>query len=58
MLKKKKIILATGCSFTDPNFKSMFKHLPDEQRSGWPLWPELLRRKIEKETGESYELIN
>ena len=58
MLKKKKIILATGCSFTDPNFKSMLKHLPDEQRSGWPLWPELLQRKIEKETGESYELIN
>ena len=58
MLKKKKIILATGCSFTNPNFFSTNKHVPEEKRGGWPMWPELLQRKIEKETGESYELIN
>ena len=58
MFKKKKIILAAGCSFTDPNFKSTLKHLPDNKRGGWPMWPELMQRKIEKETSESYELIN
>tara|TARA_Y100000022_G_scaffold10258_1_gene8166 strand:+ start:632 stop:1612 length:981 start_codon:yes stop_codon:yes gene_type:complete len=58
MFKKKNIILAAGCSFTDPNFKSLVKHLPDNERGGWPMWPELLQREIEKETGESYELIN
>jgi len=58
MFKKKNIILAIGCSFTDPNFKSVLKHLPDNKRGGWPMWPELMQRKIEKETGESYELIN
>jgi len=58
MFKKKNIILAVGCSFTDPNFKSMLKHLPDNKKGGWPMWPELMQRKIEKETGESYKLIN
>ena len=58
MLKKKKIILATGCSFTDKTFKSRAEHLPDEKRGGWPMWPELLKRKIEKATNEKYELIN
>ena len=58
MFKKKNIILAVGCSFTDPNFKSMVKRLPDNKRGGWPMWPELMQREIEKETGESYELIN
>ena len=58
MFKKKNIILAAGCSFTDPNFKSLVKHLPHNERGGWPMWPELLQREIEKETGESYKLIN
>ena len=58
MFKKKNIILAVGCSFTDPNFKSLVKHLPDNKRGGWPMWPELMQREIEKKTGESYELIN
>lgn len=58
MFKKKNIILAVGCSFTDPNFRSLVQHLPNNKKGGWPMWPELLQRKIEKETGESYELIN
>jgi len=58
MLKKKPIIFATGCSFTDPEFFSRHEHLPDEKRGGWPVWPELIKNKIEKETGISYELIN
>ena len=58
MLNKKPIILATGCSFTDPKFCSRHKHLPDEKRGGWPMWPELIKEKIEKETGISYDLIN
>lgn len=58
MLNKKPIILATGCSFTDPKFCSRHNHLPDEKRGGWPMWPELIKEKIEKETGISYDLIN
>jgi hypothetical protein len=58
MLNKKPIIFATGCSFTDANFMSRHEHLPDEKRGGWPMWPELIKEKIEKETGISYELVN
>ena len=55
---KKPIILALGCSFTNADFKSHLTNIPEEERGGWPMWPELLQRKIEKETGKSYELIN
>ena len=55
---KKPIIIALGCSFTDRAFRSHLTNIPEEERGGWPMWPELLQRKIEKETGESYELIN
>lgn len=58
MVNKKKIILAVGCSYTEPNFKSSMENLPPEKRGGWPMWPELFKNKLEKETGKSYELIN
>ena len=58
MFKKKNIILAIGDSFTDPNYRSTIKHLSYKEKGGWPMWPELLHKEIEKETGESYELIN
>jgi len=44
---KKKILLAGGCSYTDPNFRSDAIELPDEQRSGWPMWPELMGRELD-----------
>ena len=43
----KKILLAGGCSYTDPNFKSTATQLPDEQRSGWPMWPELMGKSLD-----------
>ena len=55
---KKPIILALGCSFTDAAFRSHLTNIPKEERGGWPMWPELLQREIEKETGISYKLIN
>jgi hypothetical protein len=48
-MKKKKILLASGCSYTDPNFKSDAYLLPDEQRSGWPLWPEIVGDQLDLE---------
>ena len=58
MLKKKKIILAIGCSYADPSYYSTVEHLPPEKRGGWPMWPEIFKNNLEKETGISYELIN
>lgn len=34
------ILLAGGCSYTDPNFKSLDKSLPDHLNGGWPMWPD------------------
>lgn len=58
MLKKKNIILAIGCSYTDPKYYSAIEHLPPEKRGGWPKWPEVFKNNLEKETGKSYEVIN
>jgi len=52
----KKILLAGGCSYTDPNFKSTATQLPDEHRSGWPMWPELMGKSLDLKvinTGQS-----
>lgn len=43
---KKKILLATGCSFTDPDFFSEDCSIPDDQRSGWKMWPELMADEL------------
>ena len=40
----KKILLASGCSFTDKNFTSDFHHNLD---TSWPKWPELLAKKLD-----------
>lgn len=58
MLKKKPIIVALGCSFADPKYKSRLEFLPPEKRGGWPAWPEHFKNKLEKRTGKSYELAN
>ena len=39
----KKILLVSGCSYTDPNFYSIFH--PDMD-CNWPMWPELLAEKL------------
>ena len=43
---KKKILLVSGCSNTDPNYVSL-QH-PDMDCS-WPKWPELLAKKLDME---------
>lgn len=58
MFEKNPIILAIGCSFTDPNFLSHVKDLTDEQLGGWTVWPEHFKNKLEAETGKKYTLIN
>ena len=58
MFKKEKIILAVGCSYTDPKFRSQCQGLSNEERGGWPMWPEIFKNRLEKETGKSYRVIN
>lgn len=48
MSKSSKYILAAGCSFTDPEYKS--NQLPSYDTS-YPKWPELLRNKIDPDLG-------
>ena len=42
----KKILLASGCSYTDENFKSLDSTLSDESRGSWPMWPELMGKEL------------
>ena len=42
----KKILLASGCSFTDKNFESA---VHPEMVCDWPKWPELLAKKLDME---------
>ena len=42
----KKILLTSGCSFTEKNFKSLFH--PDMD-TNWPMWPEVLAKKLDME---------
>lgn len=44
--KNKKLLVAGGCSYTDPKFYSSDDSLPEEKRHGWPMWPELLAKKV------------
>ena len=47
-----KFLLADGCSYTDPSFRSLDESLPEEERSGWAMWPEHLGNSL------SLEVIN
>ena len=40
------VLLASGCSYTDPYFKSLDTSLPEEANGGWPMWPELLGKDL------------
>jgi hypothetical protein len=42
----KKILLVSGCSWTDKNFSSIFHPNMD---CSWPKWPELLAKKLDME---------
>lgn len=42
----KKILLASGCSWTDKNFYSLDKSIPDSERGGWPMWPEIMAKHL------------
>ena len=42
----KKTLIASGCSWTNKNFKSDFHHDMD---CSWPKWPELLAKKLDME---------
>lgn len=43
----KKILLAGGDSFTDPKYFSTDEDLSASQRGGWPMWPEILGKKLD-----------
>lgn len=45
--KNKKILLASGCSFTDPDFYSLDDSIPNERRGGWPAWPKLMADELD-----------
>jgi hypothetical protein len=36
------MILASGCSWTDQNFWSPDRQLPDSERGGWKMWPQII----------------
>ena len=40
----KKILLASGCSFTEKDFKSKFH---PKMNCSWPKWPEILAKKLD-----------
>ena len=51
------MVLALGCSFTDPLFISgadIHHHL----RAGWKMWPKIFTDKLSKRDGIEYELVN
>lgn len=43
----KKILLSSGCSWTDPNFKSLDSSLEESERGGWPMWPKLMADQLD-----------
>ena len=42
----RKVLLVSGCSYTDKTFRSDFHPHID---TGWPKWPELLGKKLDME---------
>ena len=46
----KKILIAGGCSYTDPNFTSLDTSLEENEKSGWPMWPEYLGNHLQLKT--------
>lgn len=42
----KKILLACGCSYTDKNYISFDKEIPEDQQGGWKFWPEIMAEDL------------
>jgi hypothetical protein len=42
----REILLAAGCSFTDPNFRSLDASLKESEKGGWPMWPEIIAKRL------------
>ena len=40
------ILLASGCSYTDKNFKSLDSSIDDNLRGGWSMWPEIMANEL------------
>lgn len=40
------LLIAAGCSFTDPKFKSLDSSLEESERGGWPMWPEIISKQL------------
>lgn len=45
-MARKKYLLASGCSYTDPNYVTPDKNVPEELRGPWPMWPELMASNL------------
>lgn len=43
----KKILFATGCSYTDKDFLSFDDSLSKEDRGGWKFWPEIMADELD-----------
>lgn len=47
--KPKKILLASGCSYTDEKFKSMREDVPEEYRDSYKMWPAHIAEQLDLE---------
>ena len=52
------VILALGCSFTDPNFRAgnVPSEFPEHLRGGWKMWPEIFTDRLSERDGKKYKL--
>lgn len=41
-----KILLSSGCSYTDQNYISIDNTISYNERGGWPMWPELMAQEL------------
>lgn len=42
----KGILIAAGCSFTDPDFRSLDSSLKESEKGGWSMWPEIIAERL------------
>ena len=54
------VVLALGCSFTDPNFRAdnVPSEFPEHLRGGWKMWPEIFTDRLSERDGKKYKLVN
>ena len=44
-MNRKNVLLASGCSYTDPRFITPDKNIPESESGPWPMWPEILGKR-------------